>query len=320
VELILGGGLLALALAAAALSPASAPPRERAVAATAAPRCFGAAASDPWHPCRNPALRLSVVPTPAQARSGRNAPCTVTAAIGRVRVCAFGTAARRAAATIALVGDSHASHWRAALAHVTRVRRWRGVSMTHKSCPLSTATRDDDPADQAICGQWRRQVFAWFRRHPEVHTVFVGALSGGRGVIARGGRSRFETAVEGYRQAWRRLPRSVRRIVVIRDTPKVAGTTAGCVERAVAERRPAGPACARPRSAALDDDPAALAAQRLGRPRVRTVNLVSFFCGRRTCPPVVGGALVYKDETHLTRVFATTLGPYLERALRRLGV
>ncbi len=40
-------------------------------------------------------------------------------------------------------------------------------------------------------------------------------------------------------------------------------------------------------------------------------------CGRRTCLPVVGGALVHKDETHLTRVFATTLGPYLLRHVDR---
>jgi hypothetical protein len=33
---------------------------------------------------------------------------------------------------------------------------------------------------------------------------------------------------------------------------------------------------------------------------------------------VIGGALVYKDANHLTTVFGTTLGPYLERLLDRL--
>ena len=36
----------------------------------AAPRCFGAAARDPLHPCANPKLRLSVVPTPIEAQCG----------------------------------------------------------------------------------------------------------------------------------------------------------------------------------------------------------------------------------------------------------
>jgi hypothetical protein len=49
--------------------------------------------------------------------------------------------------------------------------------------------------------------------------------------------------------------------------------------------------------------------------RVRLVDLNRFICDRRRCYPVVGGALVYKDQHHLTAVFATTLGPYLQRAV-----
>jgi hypothetical protein len=310
-----------------ALAPAQAASVQRASTAPsratardgARPRCFGAASRDTRRPCRNPRLRLSVVPTPTQARGGRNAPCEVIATHGLVRVCAFGTTARKPAATIALVGDSHASHWRAALAHVARVRRWRGLSMTHSSCPLSLATRRLDPPDRAACARWRRELLAWFRRHPEVRTVFVGALSGGKSVVAEDGRTRFETSVSGYLRAWRALPRSVKRIVVIRDTPKVRPRTGDCVEAAMRARRAAGPACATSRGEAVDRDAAAVAAQRLRSRRVRTVSLLGYFCGRATCPPVIGGALVYKDTSHLTSVFATTLGPYLRRAVAAIG-
>ena len=41
-------------------------------------------------------------------------------------------------------------------------------------------------------------------------------------------------------------------------------------------------------------------------------------CDRTRCFPVVGGALVHKDRGHLTRVFSTTLGPYVLRALNQL--
>jgi hypothetical protein len=34
---------------------------------------------------------------------------------------------------------------------------------------------------------------------------------------------------------------------------------------------------------------------------------------------VVGGVLVHKDIDHITRLFATTLGPYLLRAYDRLA-
>ena len=51
--------------------------------------------------------------------------------------------------------------------------------------------------------------------------------------------------------------------------------------------------------------------------RARVVDLTPFFCGERSCRPVVGGALVYKDEDHMTPVFAATLAPYLREALAR---
>jgi hypothetical protein len=46
------------------------------------------------------------------------------------------------------------------------------------------------------------------------------------------------------------------------------------------------------------------------------VDLTKFFCDSRQCFPVIGGALVYKDATHITSVYGRTLGPYLLRALR----
>ena len=75
-----------------------------------------------------------------------------------------------------------------------------------------------------------------------------------------------------------------------------------------------GAACAQPRSDALDRDAAVSAAQR-HPPRVRYVNLTRYFCDSSTCFPVIGGALVYKDATHITSVYGRTLGPYLLRAL-----
>ena len=96
----------------------------------------------------------------------------------------------------------------------------------------------------------------------------------------------------------------------------MTGSTDICVERAMARKRPAGPACAQPRSVSLDRDGAAIAAARLRSERVHTVDLTRFFCDSR-CYPVIGGALVYKDYTHLTTVFAESVGPYLQRAIER---
>jgi hypothetical protein len=120
----------------------------------------------------------------------------------------------------------------------------------------------------------------------------------------------------GYRAAWSALPRSVRRIVVIRDTPKVRGNTDTCVEQAIARRRRPGIACAVARSISLDDrDPAYSAAVRSRSGRVRAVDLTRYFCDRRRCYPVIGGALVFKDPTHMTGEWARTLAPFLQRVV-----
>jgi hypothetical protein len=84
---------------------------------------------------------------------------------------------------------------------------------------------------------------------------------------------------------------------------------------AMSRHERAGSRCAVARGAALEADPAQVAATRSDR--ARAIDLARFFCDSRTCPPVIGGALVYKDVSHLT-VYATTLGRLLLHDIDRL--
>src|SRR4051812_16101266 len=86
----------------------------------AVPRCYGAASRDRLRPCENPALRLRVIPSPTQALLVPNAPCWLLPADDVLRPCWFGAARPQAQAEVALLGDSHAMAWRAALAAVAR--------------------------------------------------------------------------------------------------------------------------------------------------------------------------------------------------------
>jgi hypothetical protein len=52
--------------------------------------------------------------------------------------------------------------------------------------------------------------------------------------------------------------------------------------------------------------------------RSEAVDLTDWMCDSRVCDAVIGGALVHKDVHHLTRAFATTLGPPLLRKLNQL--
>jgi peptidoglycan/LPS O-acetylase OafA/YrhL len=283
------------------------------------PKCFGAAARDPRRTCVNGKLSRTVVPTPVQAPKMDNSPCEVTETRGRVRACAFGAAAAPGVRQVALIGDSHASHWRSTMAVLVKDKGWRGLSITHTSCPYSAATAVIPQPARGECVEWKRDVRAWLARHPEVDTVFLGAHTGGEVVQPRG-KSQWQAQVNGYANAWKALPASIKHIMVFRDTPKMRSATMDCVQKALDAHRDAGRACAQPRGRALERDPAAVAAVHFAGTRVRTIDVTRLLCDKKSCFPVVGGALVYKDIHHLTSVFSESLGPYVERQVTAAGL
>lgn len=279
------------------------------------PECFGAAARDPQRPCENPRLRDRVAPLPLAAAEEPNAPCRDVRRTGPVSVCEFGTKDDDPRRSVALLGDSHAAHWRGALQDISDRERWRGHSITRTSCPFSQAGRPLSRKARSRCLDWNDAIPRWFKRHPEVDTAFVAANTGGEVDVPKG-KSPLEAEVAGYRAAWRSLPASVKHIIVLRDTPKARSATVDCIDAAISDGQPAGPACAVPRARALENDPAAVAAERGADTRARVVDLNHTICTATACLPVVGGALVYKDEHHLTQAFSQSLGRQLLRAVR----
>lgn len=277
------------------------------VSVLAQPRCFGAAARAARRPCRNPALRTTVVPNPSNAVLTPDSPCRraggTRARSAVLRPCEFGDLDTRRAPDAALIGDSHAAHWRAAVDVVAEARGWRAVSLTRPGCAFSTEVYAAPPAVPANCRRHSSEALRWLRTRPSVHTVVTSA-SAGRGLGAA-----------GFTQLWAQLPRTVRRIYVLRDVPRARLSTPDCVRARMRRNQSAARVCAMPRSAAILADPAAEAARGAGS-RVRLVDLTHHFCDASRCFPVVGGAYVYKDANHMNSVFATSLGPFLLRRMR----
>jgi hypothetical protein len=279
-------------------------------AAVVARPCFGAAARNPLVPCVDLTLRLTVFPTPDDAVLEPWSPCTPQPFAGLMYPCAFGAGGSQKPAAIALIGDSHAGHWRAAIDVVARAAGAPAVSITRTGCPLSKAEVVMATRDQAAtCRRWNRDVLTWLAQHPEVSTVFLSQRAGARYATRRGA-SNFDTAVHGDAALYRALPATVKSVIVIRDTPLDSTVAEDCVRRAITRGRPAGTRCARSRAAALRRDPAVTAARRV-RGRVHVIDMSPFFCSSARCYPVVGGALVHKDVDHITTVFSRTLGPFM---------
>ncbi|UTI62694.1 hypothetical protein NBH00_15145 [Paraconexibacter antarcticus] len=284
--------------------------------------CFGAAAVDPLKPCDNPGLSLTVFPAPANARSAQKAQrCEHRefSADGLLDVCFFGARPEVATRTVALLGDSHAAHWRAALDTVLEAHHWRAISIQRAGCPLTLAHPNlPGRTRQARCMQWNRAVLRWIAAHPEVSVVFT-SQHRGTALPARPGQSPGAARLEGYELAWTKLLlHGVRHIVVIRDTPRNSGRTIPCIEHAVAAGQVPGQVCALTQAYALPPDPSVLAAKALGSTQVQVADLATFFCRRRMCPPVTGGALILRDVSHMTTTYSASLGPYLLRTVDEL--
>jgi hypothetical protein len=289
----------------------------KASAAAATPACFGAAARDAEHPCSNPALRYAVTPTPDDALLELDSPCPREPAPRILSLCSFGVPAAQATETLALIGDSHATHWRPALDLVAKAKGWHVENITRTSCPFSTAPIDKSKKLRRECAQRNREVATWLRAHPEIKTIFVAGNAAVRVFGAEKGR--FRRALAGYRATFASLPDSVKHIVVIRDSIKAKSGTSACVRSAMRKHERAGVVCALPLANLRRSDAAAAAARELGAPRAQVIDLTSFQCSARYCFPVIGGVLVHKDIDHITRTFAETLAPYIQRDYDRLA-
>ncbi len=299
---------LAVALALCITAPA-------AMTAGSHQRCFGAASRNPVKPCHNPRLKHIVRPTPSDALIETNAPCRpIEAPVG---VCAIGGSVAKPNRTVALVGDSHAAHWRAALGVTAHRLGWSALSVTHGSCPFTQGVSVAPEPKRTECIEWNQGVLEWFRGHPEVSTMVISDHPGH--VIRKPGQSNIQAWVAGITAGWAALPATVKHIIVIRDVPFIDAGTLPCVDRAIARHRDAGRDCAVALRRALHRDPDVVAAKQLHSPRVQIVDMTHFFCDSRWCYPVVGGALVFFDDfDHITRAFGTSLGPFLSAKIKRL--
>ena len=134
-------------------------------------------------------------------------------------VCTFGASAARATRHIALIGDSHALQWRSALDIAARGARWRGYSLTTAACAFSAATEQDagglSRGVRSVVPRRRPLVPRGIRRSAPCSSPSTRRRRSSR----RAGQTLGAVKIAGYRRTWRALPKTVKHVVVIHDTP-----------------------------------------------------------------------------------------------------
>lgn len=245
-------------------------------------------------------------------------PCKKLPSPQAVPVCAFGASTSKARLRIALIGDSHTFAWRAVLHRLGQQQGWRGYSLAAPGCTFSDAADLLLVGPREGCVRTYAATLHWLARHPDIDVVITThEMDTALSVPAHKLR---DTKIAAYRRTWKALPRNIKRVIVLRDTPNASKQELACVARAqFGAGTHSARACAVPRSWTLNRDAAVAAARGLHSPRYGVVDLTDLICSPAYCHPEVGGVLVNRDTTgHITQTFALTTAPYLLRRLAPL--
>jgi hypothetical protein len=212
---------------------------------------------------------------------------------------------------VALVGDSHAEHWRGALHRIAKELNWKIVEILKGACPVTGArvvAFSGKPEDAQACQDWGKQVSRVLtKERPD----YIFTSSWAAAMTFEGGRA---AGVRGFVDTWTRWADSGAKVFVLRDVP---GTGHVDIPECLVTHPGRPTDCGQPRTQALPADALTEAAQQIRNDRIRLIDLSSKFCDERTCYAAIGGAIVYWDADHMSAQFSRSLAPFL---LDRIGV
>ncbi len=209
--------------------------------------------------------------------------------------------------TVALVGDSHASHWFPAVEQLSLANGWRLLTFTKVSCvfvdlPIFSPLLKREYTE---CEAWRPLVISrLIAEQPDLVIV-----SSDRWLPPVNAGDENQT-LQGEAMA-RLLVQIPGQVAIIADTPGASVDVPVCLSGHLDDITQ----CATSRLAAFGR-------QHLIRERTAAraagatlVDLSDAICPGDPCQPVVRGMIVYRDDHHLTATFAASLAGLLGAAL-----
>jgi hypothetical protein len=234
-----------------------------------------------------------------------------------VKSCGLGAAADKAEATVAIVGDSHATAWFPALEELAKQRNWHVKTYTKASCPATTATRvlpaEKNDSNQRDCMAWQQDVAEQVAADESISTIFTAAYSTAYTFASPTGKSMRDPATDGFQEVWQRWMAAGKQVIVFDEVPRTSGKI---VPTCLAENPDAPLACAVPRIRAYPNNTAiSQAAQEMSSQGAKRVSLREQFCDEKLCYPQVGSVIVYRDSSHVSAEYARALVPYISRQL-----
>jgi peptidoglycan/LPS O-acetylase OafA/YrhL len=229
--------------------------------------------------------------------------------------CVFGVALDPTL-TVALVGDSIAGNWWAALNVIAKQEHWKLVTDLHATCAWSAApgTAPGSNGSYPQCTRWGTTVL-----HDLVTTIRPQLVitssdpSENAAAYPQGGAQSRAALGAGEAAYWKQLKAHGISVAAIRESPSLNVTGPACVDQYGTKSAK----CDTPVSQAVTADPPSATASKLSGAPV--INMNDLVCGKTECPAAVGNVLVYFDDHHFTQSYSQTLAPYLKRRLLASG-
>jgi peptidoglycan/LPS O-acetylase OafA/YrhL len=239
--------------------------------------------------------------------------------------CVFGDSS--SATRVVLLGDSHAEHWLPAMDRIGRARHWKVYAMVKPACPVADLPEMRNARlkrDYVECTAWRRAKLQQILR---LRPSLVVLSSYDHYIAAAGKVSEWSVTAERWRDGLRRtyalLSAAGIKTIALRDVPDVGFDVPACLSRRASDAPFQVRGCEYDLMASLR--PSAIAAQTeaaRGLDNVAIVSMNDRLCTRSPCAVVKRGAIVYRDDDHLTATFsraeAAVLGERLAAAANRL--
>jgi len=229
--------------------------------------------------------------------------------------CAFGDT--RSSTTIALLGDSHASHWLGGLERAGAEHGWRVEAYVMGACPVADLRGLIGGAARRLYGRCARFQEAVMRRlatEPPRAVILSNADNYLERQAGKLSEPRIPESVwtEGLRRTYAQLDRLGIAVIVMRGLPWVPFDVPSCLSRRAA-RLPMATDCGFvPDRGFIAHAHRAQDRAARGLP-VRFIDLNDQVCGAGPvrCATERGGMILFTDDNHLTSSFSRFLGPVL---------
>lgn len=283
--------------------------------------CYGPGALDPRNNC-GPVIGTDAPAVgPALVAKQTSEPlykgCQADFAGSELVSCGLGADPDKAKATVAIVGDSHATAWFSALEALAAERDWHIKTYTKSSCPATTARRvlptEKNETNQRDCLAWSQKVNDQLVADKSISTVFTAAYSTAYKFASPEGHALKDPAIDGFKEVWERWMASGKQVVAFDDVPRTNGQH---VPTCLANNPDNALACALPRSKAYPANTAiGRAGELMEREGMKQVSLREQFCDEKLCYPQVGSVIVYRDHSHISAEYAKALVPFISKQL-----